>query len=140
MSQIHNPILRYTILDSCLADSTRNYTKKELIKTVNKKCEDQGFLGVNERTFWKDIAFLKENFNAPIVKVKSPWKEPYIAYEDKKFSWKNNPISDTEIGQFKQVADILSRLEGFEGFEYMKQILESLNKNILYKQSSLYWE
>jgi predicted DNA-binding transcriptional regulator YafY len=118
-------LTRYHILDDCLVNTGRNYTKLQLLEIVNERLKEinPDLKGIKGRQFDKDIAFMRsaEGFDAPILAEKKGDKFCYF-YEDPKFSIRKRQVNAEEAKQLVAALKVMLRFEGLPQFDWVGEI------------------
>lgn len=118
--------IRYQALDRCFSNFGRRYFIEDLVEACNKAIyEHEGIEdGVKKRQIQADIAFMESEaaWSIPLMRNRDG-KRVYYCYEDKKYSIKNQPLSENEIDQLKSTIYMLNRFKGMPQFTWMEEIL-----------------
>lgn len=114
---------RMTIIDKCFG-SGRPYT----VSMLKNVLDCQLVLNVSERTIYNDIVYMKDRWNAPIVK--SPKGNGALIYSDKGFSIFKRPISQDELRILEDMGKMLCRFIGRPHFDEMRKLVEKLENEV----------
>ena len=122
--------IRYQALDLCFSNFGRKYYWQDLLDVVNEVLKDsQGVqYGIGRTQLFKDISFMEseQGFSIPLLKEKDG-RRVYYRYNSKDFSITNNPLSHSEMTNFKSAIEVLSRFKGLPQFEWISEILPVIN-------------
>jgi len=127
-----NAYLRYKIIDTCLTNTGRKYSFKELLEKVNEALleENPSSSGIETRQFRDDIKVLKSPpFNAPI-ECKQEGKFYYYTYTDPEFSINKVPLNESEAHQLLQTVQMLERFIGNENFAWLNELTPMLRDRL----------
>lgn len=126
-----NAILRYRIIDRCLASRGRLWTWKDLLNEVNRVLADEGFRqGVSKTTLFEDLKDIEYRvYSADIEKI-TEGKTVYYRYRQKDFSINNQPLNDTEINQLKSAIHVLTRFSGNPQFDWIHEIIPAIESRL----------
>ncbi len=114
-------LLRYHIIDSCLTNSLKKYPTLE---TIIQKINDELNIGLSESMLNKDIAAMKQIYDAPIHYDR--YHRGYC-YSEPDFSIKKFPLTEDEIEALDFSTALLNQLKGTTMFE---QFENAINKVI----------
>ena len=118
--------LRIEILDQMLSIG-KKFTFNQLLERINEKLSEIGLSEISDRTLRNDIKFLKDEKDAPIFKATNT--EPFYYYV-RKFSIKEQIISDEDIDYFKQAADMLKKVAGLSFGAELDEIIKKLENRV----------
>ncbi|MCU0352454.1 MAG: WYL domain-containing protein [Cytophagales bacterium] len=126
-----NALIRYQTLDNCLRNRRRRWTLDDLMEACSEALyEYEGIAkGVSRRTVQMDLQTMRSEklgYNAPIVVV----EKKYYTYEDSDYSITNIPLTDSDLGKLKEVADILQQFKGFAHFRELSGMVQRLEDKI----------
>jgi predicted DNA-binding transcriptional regulator YafY len=126
-----NALIRYQTIDKCLQNRYRKWTLEALIEAVSEALyEYEGIeKGVSMRTIQADIQIMRSEklgYNAPIVVI----DKKYYTYEDPKYSITNIPLTDSDLGKLKEVAEILRQFKGFAHFKDLSGMVQRLEDKV----------
>jgi predicted DNA-binding transcriptional regulator YafY len=130
MSLFKHPTVRYRAIDSCLRNPGRSYTIDDLVEACNIAMEKyNGESGVQKRSIYKDLNYMEEVLDAPIIKIRDGHKIIF-RYEDMSFSINNQPINEMEANQLKEALYTLSRFKGMPQFEWVEELAVKLDSGL----------
>lgn len=134
-----NATIRYHALDQCFSNFGRMYYIDDLIEACNKALFEFAFIenGVKRRQIFDDISFMEseQGWNISLERIKEG-KRTYYRYTDKKFSIKNQLISEIEAVQIKEAMLIFERFKGMPQFDWMDELMVRLNSAFNLKDRS----
>lgn len=118
MSVTKKPLVRYKILDACFKNPYKNFTKDNLLQTVNEKLMtlfDNDSQCIKLRQLQDDIAFMKssEGWGIELADIKDGKRRIY-RYESLDFSINNAPLNEVEINQIQSAILVLAQFEGIQ--------------------------
>lgn len=126
MATNKHAVIRYQALDKCFSNFGRRYYIDDLIKACNDAIyEFTGKTGgVKRRQIFDDITFMEsgEGYNIPLDRFKDG-RKIYYRYNDKYFSIKKQPLSQTEAEQLRNTIMMLNRFKGLPQFDWMEEVL-----------------
>ena len=125
-------LIRYKTIDQCLSNRFRKWTMNDLIEKVAEALYDfEGITsGVSRRTIQLDLQLMRSDklgYNAPIIVV----DKKYYTYEDKNYTITKSPLSENDMGQLKEMIDILKQMNGFEHFFGVSDVVLKLENSLL---------
>lgn len=137
-----NAFRRYTILNKCFQDFSREYTIEDL---ANECSDKMGGQEISTDQINKDINVFRKKENAPLktYKIKGSRKS-YYRYSDPNYSVFGLKLSSAQRDQLALSLDFLKNFEGLPMFEATAQLLEeffpsnsdiSFNKVISFDQN-----
>lgn len=134
MAITKNPLIRYKILDACLRNPYKKYTKELLLETLNNKLielfDDESYC-IKLRQMQDDIAFMKSSEGWSIELAEEfEGKKRIFRYEDLNFSINNAPLNELELSEFQSAIQILSQFEGIPQFEGIQEIVAKLRYDL----------
>lgn len=118
--------LRIEILDELLG-SIKRRTYPELLEELNRILEENGEVGIEERTLKYDIAHLEKKQMAPLHR---PTKNDPLVYYTEKFSLKNVPVDDEDITILKDAVSILRKATNIKLTDELDEIISRLENKI----------
>lgn len=128
-----NALLRYRVLDRCFSNPYRKFFINDLIEACSEALSDYSGEGtsISRRQIYDDINFMKSEagYAAPIESYRDG-RRAYYRYSDRDFSIDNRPLNPEETEQLANALEVLSRVKGLPGFQWM-QNLEAHLRNTL---------
>ncbi|HVW99902.1 MAG TPA: WYL domain-containing protein [Candidatus Babeliaceae bacterium] len=119
--------LRFEIIDECLRNTKKKWSKTELLKYLNRRLELQcgkGFeISISQLRY--DLQNMQFDYHAPIEMYKSG-RSYYYRYEDINFSIKNIPVNEDEIIMLNTAVQVLRQVKGFAIAEEVEDIVRKL--------------
>jgi len=123
-------VIRYGMIDQCLRNTMRKWTKKTLLDEVNKKLKSHYEIhGISLSMIRNDIAAMQSIYGAPIM-FKKEGKEVYYYYEDPSFSIQNIPVSEEDILRLNEAVHLLKQINGFTLSEGIEEVLVKLERKV----------
>jgi predicted DNA-binding transcriptional regulator YafY len=119
--------LRYEIIDECLRNIKRKWTKSDLLQFVNRRLalEYGEGTGISASQLRYDLESMQTACGAPIEMYRDGKKYLY-RYEDPEFSIKNIPIEHEDIIKLNDAIKLLQQIKGFTIAEEMADIVHRL--------------
>ncbi len=115
---------RLEILDELLA--RRKFTLEELLAHVNNRLGDDTE-AINKRTLFRDINYLIDEKQAPIHR---PEKWDNFYYYTEKFSLKELPLDEEDVGVIKRAVEILKQIDNFKMLDEIEAIVRKLENRV----------
>lgn len=105
---------RFEIIDECLRNNSKKWSKAELLKYVNRRLELHFGEGTNisASQLRYDIENMQSECSAPIEMYKDG-KSYYYRYEDEQFSIKSIPLAEEDIIKLNDAVHLLQQIQGF---------------------------
>lgn len=122
--------IRYSILDRCFSNSGMNYTKTNLLNTINSELVELGYDGIALRQMQYDIAFMEssEGFNIELAQGLKDGRKRIYRYADPKFSLADHPLNQSDQEQLKTTLHILSRYRYRDDFEWLDELIPRIEQ------------
>jgi hypothetical protein len=121
---------RFDIIDECLRNKKKKWSKAELLKFVNRRLElhygDEKSISISQLRY--DLLHMETEFAAPI-RMYREGKNYYYEYEDPNFSIRNIIVNDEDIEMIKEVIHTLQDADVQYLADDMKELLNKLNAN-----------
>ena len=149
MATNKHAIIRYQALDKCFSNFGRQFFIDDLIEACNdalyqytgeEKYSDPLIPGISRRQIFDDIKFMLSDagYQIPLIKHKggNSGKKVYYRYEDKDFSINNQPITDEEMKQLREMTSLLNRFKGLPQCEWMEELVTNLEDKFKIKGST----
>ena len=138
--------IRYRALDKCFSNRGRQFFIEDLIKACNEalyqytgdnKYSDPLAPGISRRQIFDDIAYMESDngYQIPLDHLKLG-KRTYYRYSDKDFSIDNQPITDEEMKQLREMTFLLNRFKGLPQCEWMEELVTNLEDKFKIKGST----
>lgn len=130
-----NALVRFKTIDHCLQNHYRKWTLDDLIEACSDALyEYEGITkGVSKRSIQADIQMMRSDklgYNAPIIVV----DKKYYAYEDRKYSITNIPITGMDLGKLAESVDFLKQFKGFSHFREIEGLIQKLEDHVYSKK------
>jgi predicted DNA-binding transcriptional regulator YafY len=127
--------LRYQVIDRCLSNRGRQWTWQDILEEVNYalKVDNPESKGVSKTTFYEDIKDIEYRiYKSDIERIAVGNKERtvYYRYSDPSYSINNQPLSEAETSQLKSAIQVLSRFKGMPQFEWVNEIIPTLETKL----------
>lgn len=105
------PAFRHRVIDACVRNTARNWSKDDLITEINSKLrEHHGIDGICEKTFYNDLSEMRalkpRGYDAPLKCVNG-----YYIYTDPTYSISEISLSEDDINSINDAVDILSQFK-----------------------------
>lgn len=126
MATNKHAVIRYQALDKCFSNFGRRFFIDDLIEACNNAIYEFSGIseGIKRRQLFEDIKFMESEAGYSIeLDKQKEGKKTYYQYKDKKFSIKNQPLSQTEEEQLKATVMMLNRFKGLPQFDWMDEVL-----------------
>lgn len=149
MATNKHALIRYQALDKCFSNYGRQFFIDDLIEACNEalylytgdeKYSDPLIPGISRRQIFDDIAFMESDagYQIPLEKYKGgcSGRKVYYRYSDKDFSINNQPITDEEMKQLREMTSLLNRFKGLPQCEWMEALVTNLEDKFNIKGSS----
>ena len=130
-------VIRFNVIDRCLTNTGRKWTKKDIKKEIESKLEeiDPKSNGISQRTLDSDFEFLKseEGYSAPIVMYRENGNY-YYKYDEIGFSINQSPLSIVDLTHIQTAMSVFQRFEGKPGFDWMRELNFRLKSHLEYDE------
>ena len=113
-----NRHLRIEILDRCLSDLEREYSRSDLMS----EC------GVSRATLHRDLRYIRGAYDKDIFDA-ALLKRGKYRYSTPGFTICEDVLDDVQLGQIKSVLLLLRKFMGKPQFEYLNSVIRHLEKN-----------
>lgn len=123
MATNKHAIIRYRTLDKCFSNRFRQYFIEDLIEACADAITE--YTGeattISRRQIYDDITFMKSDagYAAPIESYRDG-RRTFHRYSEKDFSIDNRPLNRDEEEQLANALEVLSRVKGLPGFQWMQ--------------------
>lgn len=133
MPQNKNAHLRYRVLDRCLQDRNRKWSKNDLINAIDEALAEVNpdHDGISVRTLQEDLRHMQsiDGFDAPIA-YKTLERKRYYYYEDPDFRIYRSPLNEQEKEALKEMLAIFDRFDGAPQFEWMQDTIGRIEESL----------
>lgn len=121
--------LRYEIIDECLRNAMKKWSRKSLLEQVNKKLltEHDQKEGISPSMLRKDMEAMESIYGAPIEN-KQEGKEVFYYYEDTSFSIQNIPLEEVDLLRLNEAVHLLKQIKGFTLSAGIEEVVHKLEK------------
>ena len=139
--------IRYQALDKCFRNRGRKFFIEDLILACNaalyeftgsERYSDDFNPGVSRRQIFEDIKYMESNtsrWEIPLERL-TDGKKVYYRYSDKNYSINNQPLTDEEMAQLREMTFLLNRFKGLPQCEWMEELVTNLEDKFKIKGSS----
>ena len=139
--------IRYQALDKCFRNRGRKSFIDDLILacnaalfefTGNERYCDEFNPGVSRRQIFEDIKYMESRssgWEIPLERL-SDGKKVYYRYSDRNYSINNQPLTDEEMIQLREMTFLLNRFKGLPQCEWMEELVTNLEDKFKIKGSS----
>jgi predicted DNA-binding transcriptional regulator YafY len=124
--------LRYEIIDECLRNGMRRWSKMDILNCVNSKLKERhgGEDGqIAESSLRKDLEDMKTEYGAPI-ETYTEGRKHYYRYDDQEWSIKKLPVNNDDLARLNLAVDILQQIHGFALADEVAEIVQRLEKKL----------
>ena len=115
---------RFRKLNEYFRNTLHPLTLDEL---TEKLIGDLGLVSLSKRTTHTDKEYLKDNYNAPIIKIKRGNRTVWL-YEDANFSIDNLSIDTEEVSLLQEAVEIISALNAFPITKELQNVVSKLEQ------------
>ena len=128
-----NALIRYQALDRCFRNTGRRYFWQDLLEECNRALANANFegAGIQRRQLYDDIRFMEseEGWSIELAKEKFG-RKVYYRYADPSYSINSQPLNASEAEQLKAALQILSRFSGLPHFEWINEMIPSVEAQL----------
>lgn len=123
---------RYRVINNCLKNTARKWTRIDLINAIDKQLFESFGIdkGISKRTFHYDIDLMRSlpprGFDAPIVA-----KDGCYIYEDQDYSIDSIPLSDMDIESINNAVELLSQFKQLPIYSQLSLVKDKVTGQIL---------
>ena len=146
MATNKHAIIRYQTLDKCFGNRGRKFFIDDLIRMCNEalfeftgseKYADPLNPGISRRQIFDDINFMESDagYQIPLERIPEG-KKVYYRYSEKDFTINNQPITDEEMTQLREMTFLLNRFKGLPQCEWMEELVTNLEDKFNIKGTS----
>ncbi len=118
---------RFDILDECLRNNKKKWTKAELLRHVNRRLEQHygrdATISASQLRY--DLESLQTEFGAPLEMYRDGRAYLY-RYEDSSFSLRNIPVEEEDLQKLGDAVALLKQIQGFTIADEMEEIVSRL--------------
>ena len=136
MSVNKDALFRYKVINDCLRNNMRRWTKQDLLNTINEKLEERhGWDGrkkrieIKDRQLNYDLNDMQSLYGAPITQVRDG-RQYFYKYEDPDFSIEQQQVSEDDLKQLQQAVHLLQQIKGFSISEEIAGVVSRLENRI----------
>lgn len=128
--------LRFEIIDECLRNTARKWSKSELLRFVNRRLESmQGIettISVSQLRY--DLSNMELEYSAPIEMYRDG-RNYYYRYNETDFSIKTIPVGEDDIARLNDAVLLLQQIKGFSIADDMAEVVKRLESRFKYVNS-----
>lgn len=114
---------RYRIIDRLLSDPNHNYTTEEIMRNVNRECNEEH--KVTLRMIQKDIKALEEDFGKKMIR--NAGKRGVVKYEDQSEPLFYKELTDDEEEVLREALKTFGQFEGLDNFTWLDLLKKKLD-------------
>ena len=118
---------RFDIIDECLRNTKKKWSKTELLRYINRRLSlhfgEQTSISLSQLRY--DLAHMQTEIGAPIEMYREG-KNYYYRYDEPDFSIKNIPIDEQDLATLKDAIQLLRHIKGFSFAEEMSEMVSRL--------------
>lgn len=120
-------LFRFEIIDECLRNDKKRWSKNDLLNHLNKRLELRNGDGciISISQLRHDLEHMQSALNAPIEMYRDG-RSCFYRYNDLSFSIKNIPIQDEDFIKLHSAVSILSQMKGFTIAEQIAEIVQKI--------------
>lgn len=119
--------LRFEIIDECLRNTARKWSKAELLRYVNRRLErhigPEAAISASQLRY--DLEAMQTEYGAP-VEMYRDGRSYYYRYEDPSFSIKALPVEEEDLTKLNNAVQLLRQIKGFTIADDMAEIVNRL--------------
>ncbi|PZF73890.1 helix-turn-helix transcriptional regulator [Taibaiella soli] len=126
---------RFEIIDECLRNTKKKWSKAELLRFVNRRLElhmgSETHVSASQLRY--DLESMQSEYGAPVEMYKVG-RSFYYRYEDPEFSIKSIPVEEEDLVKLNNAVQLLQQIKGFTIADEIAEIVSRLESR--YKYSS----
>lgn len=119
--------LRFEIIDECLRNTARRWSKAELLRFVNRRLErhigPEAAISASQLRY--DLEAMQVEYGAPLEMYRDG-RSYYYRYEEPDFSIKNLPVEEEDLAKLNEAVQLLRQIKGFTIADDMAEIVNRL--------------
>jgi predicted DNA-binding transcriptional regulator YafY len=118
---------RFEILDECLRNTLKKWTKADLLKFLNRRLQQHFGIGseISPSQLRYDLSSMESEYDAPISMYRDG-RNVYYKYEDPEFSIRTLPIEEEDILKLNDAVQLLQQIKGFTIADEIAEIVKRL--------------
>jgi predicted DNA-binding transcriptional regulator YafY len=127
---------RHRIINRCLRNNMRKWTKKMLLETINEELAEKyqysdhrKRVEIKERQLNYDFNDMEAEYGAPIERYRDG-KGHFYRYSDPAFSIENIPVNEQDLQTLREAVNLLRQIRGFSISEDMDAVVRRLENKI----------
>ncbi len=136
MAVNNDAAFRHRIINRCLRNNMRKWTKQMLLDAINEALAEKYFLTdhrkrveIKERQLNYDLNHMESEYGAPIERYREG-KDHYYKYADIAFSIENLPVNEQDIQTLREAVNLLRHIKGFSISDDMDAAVRRLENKI----------
>lgn len=122
---------RHEIIDECLRNRQKKWTRTKLLECVNEKLSSNygPDAAISPSQIRYDLRDMEDLYNAPIEMKKEGSTNTYF-YDDPDFSITKLPLKEEDVLRLKEVVHIMQQIKGFMIADEIAEIVQRLENRI----------
>lgn len=132
-----NARFRFEVLDECLRNGKKKWSKTELLRYVNRRLElhygEDSTISASQLRY--DLEAMQSEFGAPIEMYREG-KAYLYRYEDSTFSLRNIPIAEEDLQKLGDAIELLRQIQGFTIVDEMEEVVSRLESRCKFSGGS----
>jgi predicted DNA-binding transcriptional regulator YafY len=136
MAVNNDAAFRHRIINRCLRNNMRKWTKKALLDTINEALADKYILTdhrkrveIKERQLNYDLNAMEAEYGAPIERYRNG-SGHFYRYADPTFSIENIPVDEQDLQTLREAVNLLKHIKGFSISDDMDAVVRRLENKI----------
>lgn len=126
--------LRFEIIDECLRNTAKKWTKSSLLAFVNRRLEGRQ-TSISASQLRYDLEAMKTEYDAPIEMYREG-RQYYYRYETPDFSIKTLPVGEEDLQKLNHAVQLLQQIRAFTIAGDIASIVERLESRYKYNQAA----
>ncbi len=125
--------VRFEIIDECLRNTKKRWSRAELLRFVNRRLENsQGIeTSISASQLRNDLTAMELECDAPIELYRDG-RSCYYRYSDPEFSIKSLPVNEEDLRKLNDAVHLLQQIKGFSIADDMAAIVHRLENRYKY--------
>lgn len=128
---------RFEIIDECLRNTKKKWSKAELLRFVNRRLElhmgSETHISASQLRY--DMESMQAEYGAPVEMYKVG-RSYYYRYDDPEFSIKSLPVEEEDLVKLNNAVQLLQQLKGFTIADEMAEIVSRLESRYKYTNNN----
>lgn len=120
---------RFEIIDECLRNNKKKWSKNDLLNYLNKRLESKNGIEstISISQLRHDLEHMQSALNAPIEMYREG-RSCFYRYEELNFSIKNIPVQDEDFIKLHSAIGILTQMKGFTIAEQISGVVQKIEQ------------